>query len=546
MLDLIKKQWITFLGTIFMFLAFSYLFKLAVDMGIISDSLKIAIGIVFGTGFAIAGFMLHQRQKQTSGQIITGLGVALLYTTFSFAGIYFNLWLPITVFIAMVAVTAGACVYSYMFDLRILMNTVLLGALISPLVMKPHGDQVFTLFLYLLVINTAFFFTSVSKKWTELRLTSFIGTWILFTVYYFYFNPSVRDVPLRYAICAFIFYVLGFAISSWKQQQKFDGLNLYLGIVNAVLFTLWSCELLNYDVNAFSVVLALMGIIYLASAFIFYSFLKKYSSPVIINFFGGLMLIAMAGSELGSGTDVKPIFTTYIWAVVTIVILLAGQLKKLTSMKIVSSVIWLLTCSFWFVITWQTPVGFWFGRFIPVFNWSGMAWVLLSFIGFYFSLKVRFENPKIGLYKSQGKYYASFFAVISHLMVGGLFTFQITRLWYEYKITTLDLGLTISVSWSLYALTLFMWGAYSRQSIFRWFGSIMLIIVALKTIFNDLYNSETIYKVLVLFILGAITFLISFINNKWKQDNEKVIEVKKELSVTENHFEENYGHFEER
>ncbi|HEX9059514.1 MAG TPA: DUF2339 domain-containing protein, partial [Clostridia bacterium] len=95
-----------------MFLAFSYLFKLAVDMGIISDGLKIAIGIVFGAGFSIAGFMLHQKQKQTSGQIITGLGVALLYTTFSFAGIYFNLWLPITVFIAMVAVTAGACVYS--------------------------------------------------------------------------------------------------------------------------------------------------------------------------------------------------------------------------------------------------------------------------------------------------------------------------------------------------------------------------------------------------------------------------------------------------
>ncbi len=517
MKELFKKHWITLLGSLFIFMAFSYSFKYAVDQGWISNELKIGIGIMVSVAFIIIGITLQQKEHNLVSEIINGLGVALLYTTFSFAGIYFNMWTPITVFLAMAAVTLALSMYSYKFNFRILMNIALIGALVSPIVMKSQGDQVFTLFLYLLVINSIFFFVSVRKKWLELRLIPFVGTWILFTVYYFYFNPSNWQTPFTYALSAFLFYVIGFMASSWKEEKNFDGMNLYLGIMNAAVFALWSFGLLFGIVN-YSVVLAGMGLVYLIVSLIIHTSTGTSSIPVLTNFFGGILFLLIAGSEIGIGSDLKSIISVFLWVFTALIVLVTGQIKGKDYLKLTAVAIWLLAGAYWYTVTWYTPLGTWFGTFIPILNWSGITWAVLAVMGFYFSVKVKFDF--VGEKASESDMLISnFFSIASHLIIGGLLTFQIDNLWQEYTIASVDLWLTLSVTWGIYALLLFLWGAYSRQMIFRWFGSAVLIIVAIKTIFVDLSQSETIYKVITLFILGIISFTISYINNLWK--NEK-------------------------
>lgn len=515
MKELLKKHWITLLGAIFTFMAFSYSFKYAVDNGWISDAMKIGIGIIAASAFIVLGITMDQKGNSILSEILNGLGVALLYTTFSFAGIYYSLWTPMTVFLAMIAVTLAISVYSYKFNFRILMNLSLLGALISPIVLKSQGDQVFTLFLYLLVINAIFFFVSVSKGWLELRLIPFLGTWLLFSIYYFYFDPESWVAPFRYAVSAFVFYIVGFLISSWKENKKFDGLNLYLGITNGAIFALWSFGIMHNIVN-FSIILGVMGLIYLAAAVITYSITKNNSFPVISNFFASIILLVVSASEIGSGSAYKPIISVFMWTFIAAIVLVFGQIKRKDYLKLVAAFIWIFTGTYWYGVTWFTPIGEWFNTFIPILNWSGMAWVALAVLGFYFSLNVKFDFASKDPLESDRKFISSAFSVTSHLIVGGLLTFQIDNLWKEYTINSFDLWLTLSVTWGIYALLLFIWGAYSKQSFFRWFGSVVLVLVAVKTIFYDLSNSEMIYKILAMFILAILTFAISYINNKWK------------------------------
>ncbi len=515
-MDLFKKHWITLLGALFTFLAFGYLFKYAVDQGWISNEIKIALGLLCGAGFIVGGITLQQKGIKTVDQILSGLGVALLYTTFTFSGIIFNLWEPMTVFFLMIAVTLGLSIYAFRFDLRVLMNVAILGALVSPMLMQPKGDQVFTLFLYLLVINSIYFFVSVCKRWTELRLIPFIGTWILYAVYYLYYNPSIWETPFTYAVSAFLFYVAGFILSSWKEELKFNGLNLYLGILNGGIFAVWALVILN-GVVSFSAVLAGMGVVYLITALIVYALVGRYSAAFYTKFFAGLLFLLIAGAQIGSDFEMKQVIAVYLWTFIALGVLVIGQVRKLEYLKIVAAVVWIITGTYWYTVTWDAPVGEWFGTFIPFLNWAGMAWLLLAVLGFYFSIKVRFDYMKKNAVKPGSDLVSNFFSVCSHLIVGGLLTFQITGLWDAYGATLkdFDMGLTLSVSWGLYALLLFLWGAYSNQPVFRWFGSIVLVGVAVKTIFVNLYYSDTIYKVLVLFILGIITFAISYINNKW-------------------------------
>lgn len=512
--DLLRKSWIHLLGAMFIVSSFLYLFKYTWSQGWISDTVKIGLGLAIGIGCVLGGWKWMQRFP-LSGEIIAGMGAALLYTTFSFSGIYFALWDSMTVFICMLTLTSLLGVLAYKAQLRILMNVGLIGALMSPMILRPETDQVFTLFLYLLVVNVVFFFLSIRQSWTELRLVSFIGTWVLYTIYYIQFDPDVStlwSLPIRYALAAYGFYVLAFLISSWKQNLRFDGLNLYLGVLNAIVFGGWSIVILN-GIVPFAYPLLLMGLGYILMAALVYRLTSSFNAAVLTKLSGGGLLLLIASTQFGKELAVKPLLNVYFWLMITLLLYVAGAWKRLEGLRASAIGVWFAVVVYWFFVTWTAPWGVWFGVYIPFLNWSALAWELLAAMGFYFSIRGSFAV----LRPEDNRLLSIVYSVTSHLILGGLLTVQVKNMIGEYDLHRfLDLQLTLSISWGLYALLLFMWGAYSRQSLFRVFGSLVLLCVAAKTLVFDLAGSETFYKVIVLFVLGIITFGIAYINGKWQ------------------------------
>src|SRR4029453_16336485 len=162
MKEMVNKHWTSLLGVLFVLAAFITLFKYSVDQGWITEAMKIGFGLLSGTGISIIGFKLASRLARSAiGEILIGMGACILYATFSFAGIYYRLWEPMTVLLGMSAVTVGISVYAFRFQSRLLMIMAMAGGLLSPLLMRPETDQVFALFLYLLVLNSAFLFLSI-------------------------------------------------------------------------------------------------------------------------------------------------------------------------------------------------------------------------------------------------------------------------------------------------------------------------------------------------------------------------------------------------
>lgn len=517
--DFFRKQWTSLLGILLMLAAFIYLFKYTIDLGWITDAVIIGIGLACAAGFSVLGITLDKNKgHQLFGELFAGLGMALLYTTFAFAGIYYELWDSITVFISMLAVTVAFAVYAYQGNSRLLMNIGLLGAIVAPLVLRPETDQVFTLFLYMLVINTAFFYISVRKAWVELRLTGFIGTWLLYIVYYFHYEPSIDglwSMPYRYAVAAFIFYTVALMLSSWK-QKSFNGLNLYLGIVNALLFGTWSLSLLDGIISA-AAPLAAMGVLFVLMAIVVYRFTGTLTFAVWTKLAGGVFLLLIAAAQFGQGWDSKPLINVYFWSAIIVVLFILERITKVELFKIASYAVWFIVVLYWYIVTWDTPRGEWFGMYIPFLNWGAMAWIILATIGFYYSARVIFT----GLKDEGGLWFSNFSAIVSHLIVGGLLTVQVENLFEEYSVPSfIDYQMTLSIAWGVYAMLLFLWGAYSKQQVFRIFGSIVLVLVAGKTLFFDLAGEETIFKVIILFALGIISFLITWIKNRWNRKTE--------------------------
>ncbi|WP_314589785.1 DUF2339 domain-containing protein [Paenibacillus terrigena] len=511
MIHRIERNWPTLLGAIFIFIALITLLKYSIDLDFIHDSTKIGAGILAGCGLVVVGLRGALRSNTVISEVFTGLGVALLYMTCSFAGIYYSLWDSMVVLLSMLAITVGTCIYAVRFNSRLLMSIGLVGAILSPIVMQPVTDQVFSLFLYLLVINSAFWYISVMKKWFELRLVSFIGTWLLYAVYFILFRPHVDmfwSKPFLYVLAAYSFYIIAMFYASYKAKMKFDGLHVYLGIANAVIFGLWSLGLLTRFVS-FAVPLFFMGVLYIIAAVIVQRLVKTWSMPVMTKLFGGLLLVIIATTQFGKGWEYKPLISVYLWVFIAATVLVTAKWCAIEGLKYASVAIWASIGLYWYVVTWSAPRGEWFGVFIPFLNWGAVAWMLIALFGFYMSLHLDVK----GLSPWGQKMMSTVLSLMSHFIVGGLLTIQVQTLFEVYDFR--GVGLTLSISWALYSLLLFLWGAYSNQWFFRIFGTAVLLLVAAKTMIIDLAEQATIYKVVVFLVLGGICFLISYINSKW-------------------------------
>lgn len=533
MQEMVNRHWTSLLGVLFVMAAFITLFKYSIDQGWITESMKIGFGMICGAGVGAAGLKLASRlPRNPIGEILIGMAACILYATFSFAGIYYRLWDPMTVLLGMSAVTIGISVYAYKFMSRLLMNIAMLGGLLSPLLMRPETDQVFALFLYLLVLNVAFLFLSISRNWHELRFISFIGSWLMYIVYFIHYNPSTEgfwSMPFRYALAAFLFYTIGLMVSSWSNKLSFEGIDLYMNAINGILFGFWALFILNGEV-AYGYILSFIGIVYLIGGFVIYMLTNKITPSSGVYLLGGLLLILVSVSSIGGGYESKPLITVLLWGCIAAIAAAIGYVKRWILLSIGSLAIWFVVGCYWYVVTWDTPRGEWFGMYIPFLNWGAVAWMVLAALGFFFSRRLVIPQ----LTDQANRMLARVYALLSHLIVGGLLTRQIENVFTEYMYDSASsyLGLALSVSWGCYALLLILWGAYYRELLFRAFGSAVLVIVAIKAIFMDLSGQEALYKVGVLLILGAISFFITWINSKWRVKNGE-INGKGEEAVTE-------------
>lgn len=518
--DLWKRHWTTLVGSLFMVASLITLFKYTSDQGLLTDPVKIGIGLLAGAAFAAAGLTLHRKKRAVArfgGELGTGFGAAIWYTTCSYAGIYAAVWNSMTVLIVMSAITIGISLFAYRFGSRMLMSVGLGGALLAPLVMQPVTDQVFTLFLYLLIVNIAFFAISVMKCWMELRIAAFVLTWIMYAVYYFHFMPEGGEwwsMPMRYAIAAFLFYLIAFYAASWREKSGFGGANIYFSFANTVLFGIWAAVVLKSS-DAMMILLTGIGVLYLALAALLYRHAGSNQASFYIHAaFGGLSLL-LGMSNLGSGSELRPMIGVYVWTAIASLIMAAGYKLRKDWMKGLSSFIWLCTGFYWFVATWEVPGMNWFDVFVPFLNGGAVAWIGLAAFGFICSRKIRYSFTDT----ETNALFSNLYALGSHFVVGGLLTIQIVKGFEEYDFS-FSMNLTLSVVWGMYALLLFVWGAYSRQKLFRFIGSVVLALVSLKALLLDLSDEATVYKMFVFIILGAISFGITWVNQRWRDKDE--------------------------
>lgn len=152
--------------------------------------------------------------------------------------------------------------------------------------------------------------------------------------------------------------------------------------------------------------------------------------------------------------------------------------------------------------------------YLPFLHAEAVIQALLAATGFALSLRLSFAS----LRPEDNRLLAILYAAISHLLAGVLLVEEVNRL---IQVTGLEplasRRLVLLLAGGLYAWALFEWAAYSKQSLFRVLGSLMLLCAAVQTLVCEWPYRHWPFQAFVLFVLGAAAFCIAFGSNETRQ-----------------------------
>jgi uncharacterized membrane protein len=172
-------------GAIVLVLGVAFFLKYAFDNEWITESMRVALGVVAGAGLIFAGQRFHSRGYGAYGQIITGGGLAVLFLAIYAAFSFYDLIGQTTTFVLFVVLTAGAAALA---DRQRGLGLALMavgGGFATPFLVGSGQDAQLTLFTYdaLLVVGTLYL--SNRQDWPSLNALSFlftiltIGAWMI-------------------------------------------------------------------------------------------------------------------------------------------------------------------------------------------------------------------------------------------------------------------------------------------------------------------------------------------------------------------------------
>lgn len=519
----IEKHWLNLLGGTFLFTAFLYFFKLAIEEGWLPPAARVAIGMIAGATGLYYGYVQYKKKSNLSAELLAGLGSSIVYATLAYASFSKEiLWSTNALFISTLSFSSLITFIGLKYDMRKLVLISILGGLISPLVLKAPEEQVFILFLYVFILNAVALYLSVIKNWPELRIISFVVTAIIYITYYIYFDPLDWKEPIFYVSTLFVVYFFGLMLASVYESNNFEGLNLYLGLINAINFIFWSIFILNTFSVPYALPTLFVALLYLFSSAFIYAKAKGSSIPPAIYFILGIVLIAIASSDLASYFNqggMHYVINASIWLMLILVIFITGTVTSIQIGRNISLVLWFLVLIYWYSVAWEVEWVRWFGvEFIPFLNPGALVWIGMAISGFIFSHKIVEKPTNDDKNESiRSRDVSLTLSIASHLVVGGLLTIQIQNTWDAYDLQFMTVGVFLSLSWMIYALLIFTWGAYSNQKIFRILGSLVIGITSLKVFFLDLTKPSTIYIVMLLLIIGVIILTIARIDKFWRE-----------------------------
>ncbi len=348
----IGENLISKVGIAILVLAIAYFVKFAIDNNWIGAIGRVGIGLLCGAILIVAAHRLQQTYKAFSSVLIGG-GLAVFYFTITLAYQEFHLFNQTAAFIVLVFITAFAVLLSLLYDREEVAIIALVGGFASPFMASNGSGNYQTLFIYLLILNSALLAIAFKKGWRLLNLLAFIFTTILYHSWLFFSSEAKTTSTYRGGLVfASIFYLLFFAINllhNIKENKKFIASDFGIILVNtAIYFGIGLYLIDKMDASTyrglFCIVLAIINLV------VTYSLFK--SKKIDTNILYLLIGITLTFISLTAPIQLHGHYITLFWASETVLLYWLYLKSQISIVHRTSLIIWgAMLISLW--MDWQ-------------------------------------------------------------------------------------------------------------------------------------------------------------------------------------------------
>lgn len=509
----IGGSWVTWAGILFVLMALGYFLKYAFDMQWLTPLARVVLGAAFGCSLYAAGLAALQRgYRRAYGLTFLGFGLAVVYTSVGAAYFSLDLLNPAMGLLVMTGVTAVAVWSAWQHDNEALGALALLGALVAPAIFPDMEQFILERFVYVFAVAGGAVVLTIMKPWAWIRALAFAGVQVTYAGY-LAVVVARHQGGQAFGIAAgfFILFALGLALESLWTRQRYSPWNMVLSVGNAIAFAAHAAYLIPEGSLLLTATLLVCAGFYGGLAMLLHYRVPEDRRGSMLH-----LLAAVALLTFSAPLRLGEVGITFAWAVEAVLLWMIGRRWRVPFLQWSGPLLWTAASAYWLIVCWEVPWQSWFGgAFVPFLNPGALAWVALFASGFSFSLWTeRMQGEGAAM-----KDLSTMFALISHLIVGGLLMVQINTYFEVHPLDSRVLThylnqAALSVSWGVYALLLVGWGIFRRSPMFRWFGLVAAAGVLLKVLFGDLAGLETQVKMLAMLVLGLIFLGIGFLYQK--------------------------------
>ena len=337
----IGENLISKIGIAILVLAIGYFVKFAIDNNWIGAVGRVGVGLLCGAILTGAAHKLQNSYKAFSSVLIGG-GLAVFYFTITLAYQQFHLFNQTTAFIIMVVITAFAVSLSLLYNRQEVAIIALVGGFASPFMASNGSGDYKTLFIYLIILNSALLAIAFKKGWRILNLLAFAFTIILYASWLFY-SLEYNTPTATYKgglVFASVFYLLFFAINllhNIKENKKFIASDFGILLVNTVLyFGIGLYLLAKMDAEVYKGVFCIC----LAIFHLIVTYLLFKSKKVDINILYLLIGITLTFISLTAPIQLHGHYITLFWASETVLLYWLYIKSRIPIIQWTSIIIW--------------------------------------------------------------------------------------------------------------------------------------------------------------------------------------------------------------
>jgi uncharacterized membrane protein len=508
--SLIGRRWIGWIAVLLILFATAFFLKYAFDNRWIGEVGRVAIGIAAGVVMTSLGLKYFQRGWRIFSQILTGGGVVLLYLSTYAAFGYYHLVPQKAAFVFMAILIAEAAALALLYEAPAIAIMALLGGFLTPLLLHSNRDQYISLFAYIIAIDIGAL--ALLKHWRGLRTIAFLGSHILFWLWYDeHYHHEKLGAVLIFQLALFLIFLTAHLVGRLLRRLHSTTLeDVWLLVINPFIFFASVYHLLNPSYHDWMGVFAILtALIYAAAAKLL---LDRSTTSRVESL--SLIGVALTFVTIAIPIQLRSNWITIAWSIEALAMLWAGIETRSKRLRLSACLIFAL--AFLKLLLWDTPYGY-RPAFIPIFNRYFLSSLVV--IGCLFGAAALYQTlARQKKISDQGlKYVFLLSAVVALWLVFSIDTFTffqgralVQRLAEDARHQRWLGHMALSVVWAVYAAVLAAIGFLRRSSVTRWAALALFALTIVKAMFVDIAELQQLYRIIVFFVLGILLLLVAW------------------------------------